>query len=226
MKTKHFLYSFLIWGITLIVACAKDNFEPPKSKLTGRLVYNGEPIGVRSGGVAFELWEHGHQLFSSIPLNIAQDGSFSAMLFDGDYKLVRAKGSGPWIDVSDSIDLSLNGNASLDVPVQPYYIVKDVSFVKDGSDVKATFTIQTVNSSKALELVRLYIGPNLILDQTNNTARKEAARSAINIAQPVTLSVTIPASLATEDYIFARVGIKTSGIAELLYSPSLKVQLK
>jgi hypothetical protein len=226
MKTKDFLYSFLILGITLITACAKDNFEPPKSKLTGRLVYNGEPIGVRSGGVAFELWEHGHQLFSSIPLNIAQDGSFSAMLFDGDYKLVRAKGSGPWIDVSDSIDVSLNGSATLDVPVQPYYIVKDISFVKDGSDVKATFTIQTVNNSKALELVRLYIGPNLILDQTNNTARKEAARSAINIAQPVTLSVTIPASLASENYIFARVGIKTSGIAELLYSPSLKVQLK
>jgi len=226
MKIKVILYLSFLWSSFIMGGCAKDNFEPPKSTLIGRLVYNGEPIGVRSGGVAFELWQHGYQLFSKIPLNIAQDGSFSAVLFDGKYKLVRSVGSGPWLNQTDSIDVELNGNATLDVPVEPYYVIKDLSFVKEGVDVKATFTVQTVNNAKALELVRLYIGPNLILDQNNNAANKQALSSVIDSTKPITLSVSIPTSLALEDYLFARVGVKVAGIAELLYSSSEKIQIK
>jgi len=181
---------------------------------------------VRSGGVVFELWQHGYQLFSRIPLNIAQDGSFSALIFDGDYKLVRAKGSGPWLDNTDSIDVRVRDGLVLDVPVQPYYFLKDVLFEKNGTEVRATFSVQTVNNSRALEYVRLFIGPNYILDLNNNSANKQANLAAININQPITLTVTIPASLANESFIYARVGVKTTGIAELLYSQAQKIQLK
>lgn len=224
MKLKSILY-ILIASI-FISGCAKDNYDPPKSKLTGRIVYNGEPVSVRSGGVVFELWQHGYQLFRRIPLNIAQDGSFSALLFDGDYKLVRAKGSGPWLDNTDSIDVQVRNGSTLDVPVQPYYFLKDVVFEKNGAEVKATFSVQTINNSRALEYVRLFIGPNYILDLNNNSANKQANLATININQPITLTATIPSSLANESFIYARVGVKTTGIAELLYSQSQKVQLK
>jgi hypothetical protein len=214
----------LSFGV-LICGCEKDNIEAPKSKLTGRLVYNGQPLGLRSNGVAFELWQKGFQLFSRIPLNINQDGSFSSVLFDGDYKLVRSKGSGPWVDVPDSIDVKLNGSANLDIPVEPYSIVKDVAFIKEGADLKATFTVQSINTTKSLELVRIYIGPNLILDQNNNSANKQALKAAIDITKPIVLTVTIPANLVSESYVYARVGVKTTGIAELLYSPSVKVTI-
>jgi hypothetical protein len=226
MKLKIFIYSILLAATGAFHACQKDNFDAPESKLTGRLVYNGEPLGLRSNGVSFELWQRGYQLFSKIPLNIAQDGSFSAVLFDGDYKLVRSQGSGPWVDVSDSIAVKVSGSTTLDIPVEPYYIIKDASFVKEGADIKATFSIQTVNSTKSLELVRLYIGPNLILDQNNNGANKQALKASIDVTKPIILNVTIPASLTNENYLFARVGVKTTSIAELLYSPSVKVQLK
>jgi len=224
MKLRNILLLFL--AALLAISCEKDNYDAPQSKLTGRLVYNGQAIGLRSGGVSFELWQHGYKLFSKIPLNIAQDGSFSAVLFDGDYKLVRSVGSGPWLDVTDSIDVSLKGASTIDVPIQPYYFIKDVAFEKVATELKATFTVQAVNTTKTLEYVRLFLGPNYILDVNNNSGNKQAGATTINITQPVTLSLTIPAALANENYLYARVAVKTSGIAELLYSPSTKVQLK
>ena len=207
-------------------SCEKDNFKEPGSILSGRVIYQGQPIGVRSMGVQFELWQSGYQLFTKIPLNIAQDGSFSAELFDGDYKLVRAKGAGPWADNTDTISVSLKGTATVDVPVEPFFVIKNASFEKTGTTVKSTFTIEKNTTTKTLELARLYIGPNLIVDQNNNSANVQAAASAITLGQPVTLNVTIPANLANEAYIFARMGVKTNGVAELLYTQSQKLQLK
>lgn len=219
--------SALFIAAALLSACAKDNFTAPQSQLTGRVVYQGQPVGVRSGGVQFELWQHGFQLFTKIPLNIKQDGTFSAVLFDGDYKLVRAKGAGPWLDNPDSIDVKVNGTATVDVPIEPFFIIKNESFEKTATTVKGTFTIQNINASKTIELARMYIGPNLILDQNNNAANAQLPGSALtNLSQPLTLTVNIPASIANDNFIFARIGVKTIGVAELLYTIPQKIQIK
>lgn len=227
MKPKIVLYPLFALFIFLSAGCEKDNFSPPESSLTGRVVYQGQPLGLRSAGVQFELWQHGYQLFTKIPLNIKQDGTFSATLFDGDYKLVRSRGAGPWVDVADSIDVKVNGQATVDVPVEPFFIIKNESFEKTGTTIKGTFTLQSINPTKTLELARLYIGPNLIVDQNNNAANTQILAAAIpNLAQPVTLNVNIPASIANDNFIFARIGVKTSGVAELLYTLPQKIQLK
>ena len=114
----------------------------------------------------------------------------------------------------------------MDIPVNPYFIITNASFVKNGSTISDTFTIVKNTTVKTLELVRLYIGPNLIVDQNNNSANVQVAASSITPGQPVTLNVTIPASLASNDYLFARVGVKTTGVAELLYTQPEKIQLK
>ena len=220
-------YSSLALAALLLAACEKDNLKEPTSTLTGRIVYQGQPVGVRSAGVQFELWQRGYQLFTRIPLNIKQDGTFSATLFDGDYKLVRARGAGPWLDNSDTIPVHVQGTAALDVPVEPYFIIKSEAFTRNGTTVTGTFQLQGVNAGRTLELARLYIGPNMILDQNNNSATTQVLAAAIpNLAQTVTLNVTIPAALANESYIFARVGVKTTGVAELLYTLPQKIQLK
>jgi hypothetical protein len=75
--------------------------------------------------------------------------------------------------------------------------------------------------------VRIYIGPTNITDQNNNAGTAQKAASAItDINQPITLSIPIPASLAAKDYVFVRVGVKTVGVAELLYSKPQQVMLK
>ncbi|MEJ7766342.1 MAG: DUF3823 domain-containing protein [Chitinophagaceae bacterium] len=225
MKILDYRLPLVAIFVLLLAGCEKDNRTPPESTLTGRVVYNKEPIGVRSGGVSFEIWQHGFQLFSRLSLNIAQDGSFSAVLFNGNYKLVRARGAGPWVDSPDSIDVNLNGSATLDIVVEPYFVIRNAAFQKSGSTVAGTFTIQAVNTSREMELVRLYIGPNYVLDQNNNTANTQRL-APFDVSTPVTLNVTIPASLAAENFIYARVAVKTKGINELMYSTSQKVQLK
>lgn len=225
MKLKVFS-GLVLAAMLLLTACTKDNYTPPSSQLTGKVVFQGLPIGVRSGGVQLELWQHGYQLFTKIPVYVDQNGSFTATLFDGDYKLVRLKGNGPWADNSDSIDVTVRGNTVMDVPVDPFFIIKNETFQKNGANVDATLTVQGVNNTKSLELVRIYIGQTLIVDQNNNAANAQKLAAAVTIGQPVTVSVPIPASLSTKDYFYVRVGVKTTGVPELVYSAPQKIQLK
>ncbi|MBD0287478.1 MAG: DUF3823 domain-containing protein [Flavisolibacter sp.] len=226
-----FLATVSLALFVLVAGCKKDNYEPPKSQLSGRVVFQGQPVGVRSGGVQLELWQPGpeYELWKStkIPVNVAWDGTFSAMLFDGDYKLTRLKGNGPWADNTDTINVQVRGATTVDVPVDPFFIIKGETFQKSGNSINATFNLQQVNKSKNLELVRIYLGQTLITDQNNNAVNASKEASAItDLSQPVTLSATIPASLADKDYLFARVGVKTVGVAELAYSQPQKIPLK
>jgi hypothetical protein len=217
---------FICLTLVLFAGCEKDNLKEPDAKLTGRILFQGQPVGVRSSGVQFEIWQPGYQLYSKIPLNIAQDGTFSAALFNGDYKIVRSVGAGPWADNTDTINVKVSGATSVDVPVVPYFSISNVSLEKNGTAIRATFTVTKNTTSKTLELARLYVGPNYILDQNNNTGNVQLAASAITVGQPVTMNVTIPASIANDAFVFARVGVKTVGVAELLYTESQKISLK
>ena len=174
-----------------------------------------------------ELWQKGYQLYTKIPVYIAQDGSFSASVFNGNYKLTRLKGNGPWADNTDTIDVQVNGTANVDVPVDPYFIIKNETFQRSGTTVTATFNLQRVNTTKNLELVRIYLGKTIITDQINNdNIGTKLAAAITDLTQPVTVSVTIPASLTGVDYAYARVGVKTVGVTELLYSQPQKIQLQ
>jgi hypothetical protein len=211
----------ILWG------CKKDNFKAPDSFIKGRVVYQGQPLGVRSNGVQLELWQSGYQLFSKVPVYVDQDGTFSINIFDGNYKLTRLKGNGPWADATDTINVQLNGTANVDVPVDPYFLIKNETFTRNGTTITGTFNLQKVNTTKTLELVRIYIGQTVITDNTNNAANASKAASAItDLTQPVSVSVTVPAALATGEYVYARVGVKTTGVTELLYSAPQKIMLK
>lgn len=222
---KNIFYLAIIITSTFF-ACKKDNYDPPKSRLFGRVVYQNQAIGVRSNGVQLELWQRGYALFTKIPIYIAQDGSYSALLFDGDYKLVRLKGNGPWVDNTDSINVSVRGETQIDVPVIPYFTVSNVSYQKTGSTINATFTVQNVNPNSTLDRVNLYIGTTTIVDNTQQDASAQLAAANVVLGQPTTISVNIPPNIATKDYVFARIGVNTAGVGEAIYSSPQKVSLK
>ena len=217
---------FIAFFALFAVSCEKDNLKAPTSRLTGKLIYQDQQIGVRSTGVQFELWQPGYQLFTRIPLNINQDGSFAAVLFDGDYKLVRARGAGPWTDNTDTLNVKLNGTANIDVPVDPFFFIKNATYERVGSTIKATFSVEKNITTKSLELARFYIGPNLILDQNNNAANGQILPAAVPFGTAVSITLNIPASIANDNFIYARVGVKTVGTAELLYTIPQKIQVK
>jgi hypothetical protein len=222
---KLTLYSFCLFLIVLFSACEKDNLQQPESVLSGRVVYQGQPIGVRSDRVQFEIWQSGYAFFTKIPLNIAQDGSFKAALFDGNYKIVRLVGAGPWADNTDTINVSLKGATSVDIPVEPYFVIKNASFTRSGTNITATFTVEKNGThNRTLEATKLFLGRYFILDLGNNAGNKDA--TGVVLGQPVTVTLAIPTAIANDDFIFARVGIKTKDIGEYLYTASQKIQLK
>lgn len=219
MKTSKYIFCTLFLAVAFLLGCEKDNFGAPSSILSGRVVYQGQPVGVRSGGVELELWQHGYQLFSKIPVHVDQDGSFSARLFDGDYKLVLLRGNGPWVDNTDSITVQVRGSTIVDVPVEPYFVITDASFQSSETQVSATFRVQQVNSDRPLERITLYLGQTTIVDQNNYVGRVDLVPDQIgSLDDPLSLSIDVPARLREKGYSFARVGVKTVGVAEYLYS--------
>lgn len=231
MKLNRILSIYTIAVLVFHAGCKKDNFDAPPSTLTGRVVYQGQPIGVRTpvnggGGVQLELWQPGYDLFQKIPVYINSDGTFSASLFDGNYKLVMLKGSGPWVDNTDTINVQVRGATTVDYPVQPYYTVNNSVFSKSGSSITASATINQVVTTNPIERATLFLGSTQFVDVNNNVATTDIMGSNItDLSQPVTFSVSIPTSLQNKNYVFGRIGVKTTGISELIYSPVQKIEL-
>ena len=213
----------ILFSLIALFSCKKDNYEEPTSRLSGRVIFQNQPVGVRSDGVQLELWQRGYALFTKIPVYVAQDGTFSATLFDGDYKLVRLRGNGPWIDNTDSISVKVSGNTQVDVPVVPHFNLNNVSFSKSGNTVTAAFTVQQITAASQLERVNIYLGTTMIVDNTRQDASAEKVAADVVIGQPGTISVTIPAALASRNFMYARVAVKTNGVGEALFSAPYRI---
>ncbi|HUF10839.1 MAG TPA: DUF3823 domain-containing protein [Rhodothermales bacterium] len=208
-----------------------DNFDAPGSALTGQIVFEGQPVGVRMGGVQLELWEPGWDFDEKIPIFISEDGSFSATLFDGDYELNLLPGNGPWIDNPNRLQVQVRGNTSVDIPVAPYYTIENPILLNRGDSIHATFTIRSVNPTRLVEFAGLYVGKTIIVDRNNMAVRREVARSSLQLDTPVTISLKLPDDIHLtpspdpREQVFVRIGVKTLGVAELLYSPVEEVPL-
>lgn len=227
MKIKNYIYLLFAASVTMLASCKFDNYIAPSSVLSGTIGYQGQVIGVRSNAVELELWQRGYQLYTKIPVYIKQDGTFKAILFDGEYKLTYLKGVGPWVTKTDSVAVSVRGNTIVDFPVEPFFIIKSSTFVKNGTNITGTLTLQRVNTTNTLEAVRIYLNKGSIVDGNINLANASIAASAItDITAPITISVTIPTTLSANDYLYARVGVKTTGVTELAYGVPQQVVLK
>ncbi len=210
----------------VLVGCEKDNYGAPGSVLSGKVMYQDQAVGVRSNGTQLELWQYGFKLRAKIPVYIAQDGTYKATLFDGEYKLVRLSGA-PWENQpTDTINVTVKGNTVFNVPVVPYFIIKNASFQKENNSVTAKFVIEKVSQTQNLELARLYLGKTTIVDQNNNDANSSLPVASITVGQETSITVEIPSKLASADYVFARIGVKTAGVGEQFYSSPQKIQLK
>lgn len=225
------LYYMVILIVIGISGCELDNYEPPQSTLTGRLVFEGKPLGIRQGISVLQLFQPGFQTVTPINVNVKQDGSFSSMLFDGNYKLVRISGNGPWESNTDTIDVVVNGPTTVDVPVKPYFFINEVSFSVEKEAVKATCRLSNVVAGRQLERISLILGKTSIVDDPTKLNPSPAdplsskSGTGLDLAQPITLSQSLTAQLvASTPYIYARVAVKIVGVPELIYSDVYSVK--
>jgi hypothetical protein len=226
----HYILLFAL--VALVASCKKDNYKEPQSLLSGRIVYQGEPIGVEQFQVPYELYQFGFGKVGAIGSSFGQDGTFSALLFDGDYKFIVPNGQGPfkWNQTAagnpDSLLISVRGAKTMDIDVTPYYMIRTPQLAAASGKVTATFKIEKVvvdATAKDVENVTLYINRTQFVSGGDNIANAGIAGSAITDPQNVSLEVSIPAISPTQNYVFARIGLKIAGVEDRIFSPVQKL---
>ena len=227
-------YIILLAFIGCMTSCKKDNYDEPASTLTGRLVYQGQTFGLERDQVPYDLFQFGFGKVGPIGSSFTQEGTFSALLFDGEYKLVVPNGQGPFMwkrtpaDKPDTVTITLKGSQTLDLEVTPYYMIRTPQITGAAGKVNATFKAEKIitgATGKNIENVALYINKTQFVSQSgeDRVALTTLAGSAITDPNAINLQVTVPALTPAQNYVFARVGIKIDGVEDRIYSPIVKV---
>jgi len=234
MKNRIYFIAGAIIAV-LFSACKKDNYDAPQADFTGRIVYKGEPLNVQYGQVNFELWQSGFGNYSALNVNVNQEGSFSAKLFDGNYKLVFSVNQGPFLwkknaaGKQDTVAVNINGSKSMDIEVTPYYMIRGATLTAASGKVNGFCKLEKIitdANAKNVESVSLYINKTQFVDGGNNfggAAVQTLSGSAIADLNNLNLSVTIPAITPAQNYVFARIAVKIAGVDDMIFTPVTKI---
>lgn len=232
MKYK-FQYIILMAFCATLFSCKKDNYEAPGSTLSGQLVYQGQPIGVQRNQVPYELFQYGFGKVGPIGATFAQDGSFSALLFDGEYKLIIPNNQGPFLwkktagGAPDSLTINLNGSKTMDLEVTPYYMIRNAQITGNATSVTGNFKIEQIitdANAKNIERANLYINKTQFVSPNDNIANSSILGGAITNPASVSLTVNVPSITPAQNYVFARIGVKIAGVEDMIFSPVTKIQ--
>lgn len=233
MKLK-FHYIILMALTVLAASCTKDTLEAPQSSLKGRLVYNGQAINVEHNQVPIELYQPGFGKTGAITSTVMQDGGYSFLLFNGDYKLIIPGTQGPfrWNQTTgnrDTLAVKVSGNQTLDLQVTPYYLVNNAQYTVTGRDVKATFAISKIitdANAKNIESVALFVNKTQFVSGSDNIKSESIAGSSITNMASVTITAAgVPAIVPAQNYVFVRVGLKIAGVDDWIFSPLQKISI-
>ncbi|MEO6358908.1 MAG: DUF3823 domain-containing protein [Ferruginibacter sp.] len=228
------IFQFILAGLVIasFSACKKDNYTAPASTLTGKIVYNGEAIEVERNQVPFQIYQYGFGKVGAINSTFSQEGAYSAVLYDGNYKMIIPVGQGPFMSkelspgVPDSIAITLAGSKAMDIEVMPYYMIRTPQLTGGGGKVNATFKIEKIINdvnAKDIESVTLFINKTEFVSGVDNIASANLNGADITDLNSVNLSVSVPAISPTQAYVFARIGLKIAGVEDRIFSPVEKI---
>jgi hypothetical protein len=225
-----------------------DNYDAPDTLLTGQVLFQGQPAGIRTNAIQLALWQTdpGYEIVDFIPIYVNQEGFFSTKIFRGNYEIGLREGNGPWLNSTTRIPVAVTGNTTVDVPVQPYYTILEPRISHNPAvnqpygAITATFKVGQINPVNQLEFVGVYIGLTRFVDRSPNTISiansvRERTRTAIltqlNANGDITITINLPNTIhATQspdrrDFVFVRIGVKTVGVAELWYTPVQEIAI-
>src|SRR4051794_26030192 len=231
-----FQYLFVLFLAVAVFSCdKKDNYDPPSSTLTGHLLYQGDTIYVERNAVHFQIYQYGFGRVGQISPDetFAQDGSYSALLFPGDYKITIPNGDGPFMwkqtasGTPDSLSVAVSGGQmTADFEVTPFYMIRNAQITGGSSNVTASCKLEKIvndANAKDVEYVALYVNNTQFVSGINNVASSSIAGADISDANNVQLSVQVPALTPSQNYVFARIGLKMVNVEDLIFSPVVKI---
>lgn len=224
MRNKiNFLFISLL--LIMIVGCGKDNFDTPNASLSGKITYNGQPIQLRgtSGAVQLQLYQDGYGLHTPIAVYVGQDGTYTARLFNGEYKLVTRDNNGPWVNSRDTSRVTVKGNTVFDLSVTPYFTISNVNISLSGSAVNATLTVNRIVETASIDYVYLVVSRTQFCDEVHNVYRTDLRNQ-----QPGQISISGDFgsiyNATSAPTLFGRVGVKSSQTGEAIFSEVIRLR--
>lgn len=228
---KVLSYFSLIALLITVNACSKkDNYSPPGSQITGALLYNGDSIYLEYNSVTYQFYQYGFGKIAPIEETFTQSGVLSSLLFNGSYKLIVPNGQGPFLwpktssGAPDSLDVTVNGSQTLNLDVTPYYMLRNTNITGGSGTVNATCKAEKIitdANAKDIESVTLYINKTQFVAGGSNIAASSINGSDITDLNNISLSVAVPT--LTQNYVFARVGLKIADVEDMIFSPLFKI---
>lgn len=223
MKVNY--YILLLITVIVFSSCAIDNYDEPEALLTGNIVYNGEAIPVENDRVHFQLWQPGFGKSGPINVAVYQDGSYSALLFPGDYKLIFSDGQGPFKPI-DTMSVALRGSQELDIEVTPYYMIRNAQFSNTGTTVTGSCSVEQIvtgDDAKNVESVTLYINKTQFVSGNGDENIEHSSAPDLSDLSNINLSVEIPDIQPTQNYVFARIGVKIADVEDMIFTQVEKI---
>lgn len=231
MKTISY-FSLIILMVAASACSKKDNYDPPKAQVNGAILYKGDSIYLEYNRVPYQFYQHGFGKTGPIEQTFTQSGVINSLLFNGSYKFIVPNGQGPFLwrktsgGAPDSLDVTVNGNQQLNVEVTPYYMVRNASISASGGTVSGTCKVEKIvtdANAKDIESVTLYINKTQFVSGANNIGSADIAGADITDPNNISLSVSIPSITPSQNYVFARFGVKIAGVEDMIFSPLFKL---
>ena len=220
MKIISNIFSVILL-LVLFSGCGKDNFDAPESKLVGRVTYQGQALNLRGTGeaVQLQLYQDGYEKNDPISVFVGQDGTFSALLFDGEYRLTTRDGNGPWVNNHESVTVNLKGHTE----VTPYFMISNEQLSVTGSAMNASFMINRIVPDAKISRVMLLLSKTQFADDVNNLYRQDfsdVVPGSVNLSADISGNTEIVKAKA----LYARVGVLANGADQAIYSPVVRLK--
>ena len=193
--------------------------------MVGKVTYQGQALNLRGTGEAIQLqlYQDGYEKHDPISVFVGQEGEFSALLFNGEYKLVTRDGNGPWMNRHDTVTVNLSGHSEVNIEVTPYFTISNEQLAVSGTTMTASFTINQIVSTATINKVMLILSKTQFADDVNNVFRKditEVSTGAVNLSADISGNTEIAKAKA----LYARVGVLANGADQAIYSSVVRLK--
>jgi len=224
MKNIKYIF-FITIAAFVLSSCGLDNYDAPQSRLHGKITYNGETLGLRGTGeaVRLQLYQDGYELRDNIQVFVGQDGTFEALLFDGEYKLVTRNQNGPWVNTRDTIVVNLKGSTEVEVKVTPFFTISNETITLNGSVLNASLNVNKIVSTADIDYVTLMVSKTAFVDDVSNIAREDFSGLQAG-SHSLSMDMSGNANVASAKALFARVGVRTIGADQAIYSDIVRLK--
>jgi hypothetical protein len=235
--------------IFILTSCEYDNYDAPSISFTGRLTYNGQNF-MYDGNPAhnvLRIYQKGFgKMDTGVALQINETGSFSELLFAGDYWLTLNNQQYPFEFAEfeshgtglgyDSVYLNIQSNTIKNIEITPYFIISDFNVAVEDNDIVFRCHVAKNEETNATPpnviFGRAYISTSSIVNSATKCTKSK--RAVISNSGDIEISIPVSGNAPSyretylhnyRDYAYCRIAIELNGIQQYyLFSETKKLE--